>query len=187
MLLTPRENDTRNRVLDAAERIIQHQGVPALTLAAAAREAGVSKGGLLYHFASKEALLLGMIERLAQCFRHQFEAVLATVPEGPGRVARAVIAWHFGIERAQVQEAERSAAIFLAAHHHFPQLLDPVRRIAELIREQLRHDGLKPGRALAVMAACDGLFLNHVFGMYRPEGDDIAALHETLLNLLEPA
>ncbi|RVT96378.1 TetR/AcrR family transcriptional regulator [Rhodovarius crocodyli] len=183
----PPETDTRTRVLDAAERIVQQQGVPALTLAAAAREAGVSKGGLLYHFASKEALLRGMIERLTDNIRGQFEATLASVPEGTGRVARAVIAWQFATECHEAEDAERSAAILLAAHHHFPELLEPVRLFTDDIRARLRADGLKPGRGLAVMAACDGLFMNHVFGMYRPDAADLAALHETLLSLLEPA
>ena len=34
------------------------------TMDATARAAGVSKGGLLYHFASKDALEAGLIERL---------------------------------------------------------------------------------------------------------------------------
>jgi AcrR family transcriptional regulator len=38
-------------------------------IADVAREAGVSKGGLLYHFASKEALLSGLLGRMAEWMR----------------------------------------------------------------------------------------------------------------------
>jgi AcrR family transcriptional regulator len=53
----------RERLLDAAERVVVESGATHLTLDAVAKSAGVSKGGLLYHFPSKEALLDGMLER----------------------------------------------------------------------------------------------------------------------------
>ena len=93
--------DARTRILDAVERIVQAKGVPALTLEAAAREAGISKGGLLYHFASKEALLHGLVARLAAYVRSDFDAVHA-MQTGRCRAARAVIAWGFEIGRAHV-------------------------------------------------------------------------------------
>jgi AcrR family transcriptional regulator len=53
----------RERLLDAAERVVVESGATHLTLDAVAKSAGVSKGGLLYHFPSKEALLEGMLAR----------------------------------------------------------------------------------------------------------------------------
>jgi AcrR family transcriptional regulator len=53
----------RDRLLDAAERVVVEAGATHLTLDAVAKSAGVSKGGLLYHFPSKEALLEGMLAR----------------------------------------------------------------------------------------------------------------------------
>ncbi|WP_323742958.1 MULTISPECIES: TetR/AcrR family transcriptional regulator [unclassified Rathayibacter] len=54
----------RDRVLDAFESLLDEQGERAATLDAVARAAGVSKGGLLYHFPSKEALVGGLLARL---------------------------------------------------------------------------------------------------------------------------
>lgn len=53
----------RDRLLDAAERVVVEAGATHLTLDAVAKSAGVSKGGLLYHFPSKEALVEGMLAR----------------------------------------------------------------------------------------------------------------------------
>ena len=53
----------RQRLLDAAERVVVESGATHLTLDAVAKSAGVSKGGLLYHFPTKEALLEGMLAR----------------------------------------------------------------------------------------------------------------------------
>lgn len=54
----------RDRVLDAFERLLVDRGERAATLDAVAREAGVSKGGLIYHFPSREAMVEGLLDRL---------------------------------------------------------------------------------------------------------------------------
>lgn len=56
----------REAVLDAFERLLFDSGERTATLDATAREAGVSKGGLLYHFGSREALVDGLLERLSE-------------------------------------------------------------------------------------------------------------------------
>lgn len=57
---------SRSRILDAYQEILIDSGSAAVTLDAVAAQAGVSKGGLLYHFGSKEALLDGLLDRLVQ-------------------------------------------------------------------------------------------------------------------------
>jgi AcrR family transcriptional regulator len=47
----------RDKILDATLELIGDIGVPAVTLEGVAARAGVSKGGLLYHFRFKEQLL----------------------------------------------------------------------------------------------------------------------------------
>lgn len=54
----------RERVLDAFEAILLDDGERAATIEATAKRAGVSKGGALYHFPSKDALAAALIERL---------------------------------------------------------------------------------------------------------------------------
>lgn len=60
----PAERSTRDRLLDAFETLVKSGGSRAATLEAVAAEAGVSKGGLLYHFHSKDELIDGMLERV---------------------------------------------------------------------------------------------------------------------------
>lgn len=176
--------DTRSRVLDAAETIVQARGVPALTLDAAAREAGVSKGGLLYHFASKEALVEGLMRRLSDFVGGQFEAAFEATPPGPARTARALLSWEFDSNYATDERTGRACAVFLVAFHHDPALLDPIRAIFADIRTRLRQDGLPPGHAFAIMAACDGLFMAHLFRMYTLHPADMLDLRRTLESLL---
>jgi AcrR family transcriptional regulator len=184
----PATTDARTRILDAAEAIVRRAGVAALTLEAAAREAGVSKGGLLYHFASKEALLSGLLQRLAGFVAADFEASVALQPPGPGRVARAMLGWALGLPQAEMEErCDRAAAVFLAAFHHDPALLDPMRRVIARMREAVAADGLPPGHGMAIMAAGDGLFMARVFGLYRLDQAEREAVHAALARLLVPA
>lgn len=53
--------DTRERILRALRDILARSGNTSVTLEAVAAEAGVSKGGLLYHFPSKSAMYLGLL------------------------------------------------------------------------------------------------------------------------------
>ena len=47
----------RDRILDAAERVIMESGGRNFTLDDVAEQAGISKGGLVYTFATKDGLV----------------------------------------------------------------------------------------------------------------------------------
>lgn len=72
----------KESVLDAFEAILISEGERAATMDATARSAGVSKGGLLYHFGSKDALEQGLIDRLRALVDEDI-AAMTTSPEGP--------------------------------------------------------------------------------------------------------
>jgi AcrR family transcriptional regulator len=179
--------DMPTRILDAVERIVMARGVAGLTLEAAAREAGVSKGGLLHHYASKEAMLSAMLIRLAGFITEEHARNVAAAPHGPGRVARAFLAWAFGEADCSPgdERHDRASAVFLAAFHHDPALLDPLRVVFARMKHSLVNDGIPPGRALAVMAACDGLFMAHIFRTHDYTPEERAGLRATLEALLE--
>ncbi|HEX2269893.1 MAG TPA: helix-turn-helix domain-containing protein [Pyrinomonadaceae bacterium] len=62
----------QNTLLDTAEAVVVHQGIANLTLDAVAAEAGMSKGGLLHHFPTKdrrvEALVMRSAENRQACY-----------------------------------------------------------------------------------------------------------------------
>ena len=53
----------RDRILDAAEAVILESGGRNFTLDAVAERAGISKGGLVYSFATKDELVRATLER----------------------------------------------------------------------------------------------------------------------------
>ena len=58
-----RSERTRNAILDAALTVIAREGAGRLTLDAIVRESGISKGGLMHQFRSKELVLQALLER----------------------------------------------------------------------------------------------------------------------------
>src|SRR5579859_6373914 len=63
----------RDALLEAAERVLERDGLPRLTLRAVAREAGVSHAAPTHHFGD----LAGLLSELAAIGFRQFDAALA--------------------------------------------------------------------------------------------------------------
>lgn len=66
MTTPPTRPTTRDRILDALEALLLDLAPARITLEAVAEAAGVSKGGLLYHFATKSDLMVALVERHTQ-------------------------------------------------------------------------------------------------------------------------
>jgi len=72
---------TRDRLVAAYEDLLINDGPRAATLDAVAAMAGVSKGGLLYHFKSKEALTEGLVQKLRELAAIDL-GLMASDPQG---------------------------------------------------------------------------------------------------------
>ncbi|MFE2942237.1 TetR/AcrR family transcriptional regulator [Streptomyces sp. NPDC059255] len=67
---------SRNLILDAAIRVTEREGITGLTLESAAEEAGVTKGGLMYHFRTRDELLLAIQRHLTAAWEETLSAEL---------------------------------------------------------------------------------------------------------------
>lgn len=173
----------RDRLLDAAEAVVAREGVSHLTLEAVANEAGVSKGGLLYHFPAKSALVTAIVERLAnRCESRQAEAV-ADDPQAAGAFARAYLT-----VRTQPPDPQREPihTAVLAAIGTDPEYLDPLRqRVAEW-QNRLEADHIDPVTATIVRLAVDGLAVGRLLKVPLPEGELHERVIERLLSMTRP-
>jgi AcrR family transcriptional regulator len=174
----------RGEILVAADRVVMEGGVSGLTLEAVAREAGVSKGGLLYHFPSKEALISGMVARLIEGFREALGRELALESSSAsGRWLRSYARASFAEDRWHL---EVSGGL-LAAVAKDPALLDPVRRGFEEAQQWAERDGIDPAVATLVRLAADGMYFAELLGFAPPEGGLRARVLEALLELTRGA
>lgn len=74
-------------IVDAALRIVERDGLPALTYESLATESGLTKGGLLYHFPSRDALIQTLHEHLARGWEDDMTAAGGADPDEAGRWA----------------------------------------------------------------------------------------------------
>jgi len=81
----------RDKILDATLELVQEIGVPAITLEAVAERAGVSKGGLLYHFPFKEQLMRAANEYLIARRIRARQAVYEELAPHPNRALKAYV------------------------------------------------------------------------------------------------
>ncbi len=171
-----------DHLLAAAERIVRRDGVGRLTLDAVAVEAGASKGGLLYHFASRDALITAMVERHATAFSASLEASMAADPAPPGRWTRAYL--RSSASPADPGDGDAAATGLLAAMASNPALADPLREQYAAWRERVADDGLPEADAMIVALAADGLWMADLLGFAAPAG---AQRRRILARLLEMA
>ncbi len=178
--------DTRETILRAAERVVLRDGVLQLTLEAAAREAGVSKGGLLYHFKTKEDLILGLVEGLLDEWEKGLETELAADTGGPGSWTRAYIKCNLN-PGAVSSEALALCAALLAAVTIYPNLkVSAGERIKAWFDDHVEKDGIPPETAMIAALAADGIAFYDMLGLWKPTPDQMERLHTALLNLTRP-
>lgn len=111
--MTSPRSSARERILDAYQACLNDLGERAATLDAVAAAAGVSKGGLIYHFASKEALAAGLVERLERLGRDDVEAMGSTAESAVGHFIRSAAHAQspFGLTAQAVQTLARSGHV----------------------------------------------------------------------------
>lgn len=89
--LQARSVKTLDKIVAAAEALIGRRGIASLTMDAVAAEAGVSKGGLLHHFRSKEALIAGLVSRKLDAIRAGTLAEEEALGDAPNRALLGMI------------------------------------------------------------------------------------------------
>ncbi|MGH7177935.1 MAG: TetR/AcrR family transcriptional regulator [Tepidisphaeraceae bacterium] len=178
----PDQLSVRDRLLDAAEQVAVRDGVGDVTLESVAREAGVSKGGLLYHFPTKSALITAIVERLARHCDADHDQALAQTAPGAGAFTRAYLSAR--AEPLDPQEEPVHTAL-LAAVGTDQQYLDPFRKRLSEWQARLESDGIDPATATIVRLAIDGLCLCRLMGLPVPTGDLRRRVLESLHNMTQ--
>jgi AcrR family transcriptional regulator len=154
--------------------VIRRDGAQKLTLDAVAAEAGVSKGGILYHFATKRALVDGLIERWIDDFDARLVAADGDV------LAEYVASSDLTGEPSHVAASEFG---MLAGMIDDPQVLAAVRAFQEKWMARMLDGPIDPVDAWLVRLAADGLWYADLLGLAAPRGDDRRAVVARLLAL----
>jgi len=145
----------RNPILDAAEAVVIEVGAAHLTLDAVAEKSGVSKGGLLYHFPSKEALVEGMMTRLLERALKTRDAAIEEMQSDPAKELKAEI--QALLVSAEADKPVRVAMLAAVANH--PCLMSKIREVhRKRFETQAQHANYEK-RALVLLSTFGLFFL----------------------------
>lgn len=154
-----------DKILDAANSVVNKHGIAKLTIDGVAAKVGMSKGGVLHHFRTKDKLVETMIKRDAMAWRDSFNDAYEKTSPGPGRMARGLMENCLSdIDIWTSAVCDNSSSVF-AALAHDPKLIAPMREAYQELHERLADDELPPGVAETVLAAIDGIWLRWVLGL----------------------
>jgi AcrR family transcriptional regulator len=170
--------DTRRALLDAAGTAIRVRGISA-SLDDIARQAGVSKGGLLYHFPAKDALVRALAQDILDAFRAEVSAALDPADTSPGRLTRAYV--RASLDTSQDEVAIRENIALIAQLISIPEIAELARADAERWDGELHADGLPADVVTLVVAAADGASTAPLWGV----GIDVAAARRLERQLLD--
>ncbi|KYF84318.1 TetR/AcrR family transcriptional regulator [Sorangium sp. So ce296] len=179
-------SSARERILDAAERLIVSRGVNQLTVEAVITEAGISKGGFFHHFATKDALLMAIVDRLTARVNDDATRRAAQDPEPRGARLRAQIALTFDEDKRETAAPRALLLAIIEAASAQPAL---ARHGSKLTAEAVARDAaedIPEGRAIAIQFALDGFWLSQALGAMALSEGQLRALRDALLALAQP-
>jgi len=177
-----RKRDSRELILQAAEEIVAKRGPAHLTLETAANEAKVSKGGLFYHFRSKEALLEAMISRSMELLASEHPKFTESLTgERNGKMKANIIGTLRHLER---QRPVLTAVI--AAIASDPKLVEPMREsIRNEFKDLTKEITLRTEDIAILFLASQGLLLMELLNLSFLTPSQIRKVTQRMLQLVE--
>ena len=149
--MAPKAEATRERILRAAEDLTRETGAGNLALDAVAARAGVSKGGLLYHFPSKAKLF----EALVDTYLGRWDEALRK-HEDAGAVNGVAMAYlDLFVQEQQKKSAPQSG--LLAALAENPDFLAPVKRYERAFLDRMTANAARAPAVIVMFLALHGL------------------------------
>ena len=171
--MTRKKEIDRDRILDAAESVILESGGRTFTLDAVAGRAGISKGGLVYSFPTKDALVRAALEREVTRFQ---KAVRQRLGDRPLKPFELVLA-HIDEALDEDAAATQKAAFLMTALVHAPDMMEPARRYYRALLDPLLSESGAAHEVRHALLAVEGIFLLRGLGFVEVS----AAEHKSVL------
>ncbi|BAL87955.1 putative TetR-family transcriptional regulator [Actinoplanes missouriensis 431] len=174
---------TRQAVIAATERLVQERGMR-FSIADVAAAAEISKGGVLYHFTNRDALLVAVVEHAIARFHSEVMRHTDITENRAGKLLR-------GYVRALCGGSDEAVQVFAPFTHwagieEIPEIAELLRADAAWWRTALLDDGLPAARTHSVRFAAEGVAAAITTEIAYITADDLALTRAALLELAEP-
>ncbi|HLS59548.1 MAG TPA: TetR/AcrR family transcriptional regulator [Virgibacillus sp.] len=166
-------------LLKAASRVVIADGVYRLTLEAVADEAGVSKGGLLYHYSTKDELIKAMNIYVIKQFREFMDNEMVMGCSYHQAYLRAIS------KSLRDDHYLNVSTSMLAAISNNQNILALWREEYQIIKENLFKEDVREEYTLLILTTCDGIWFSRLFDLTHIDTKEEQRLITYLLDLLE--
>ncbi len=173
--------ETRRAVIAAASRLIASRG-RVVSLDAIAEAAGVSKGGLIYHFPSKDDLFAAIVRFYADAFRDRVMDRAAASTTERGRLTRAYV--EVALDPRELTGEQRDRLVVIGQLMSIPAVSEIAAADVGRWERDLAADGVSPDIQQVVVAASDGAEGALLWGAEADEAS-LDRLRTTLIGLLD--
>lgn len=171
----------RRALIEQAARITLEEGLSKVTFQAVADAVGVTKGGVMHHFSTKDALIRAVFDDAVAKFEDEVDALMAEDDLAHGSFTRAYINATINLSEQGQKEMNHQATLYvlMLGDSHLRALW------SELFQARLaRHQDTDGGEALCLARlAADGIWLSDFSGI---QDFDKPALYRRLIALTQP-
>ncbi len=174
-------DQTKEAIFQACSRILRREGFSKLTLKAVAEEAGISKGGLLYHFPNKSSMINALFEYHNTKFENRLQAILEKEDGKPGAYLRAYAKASIE-EAADPSNADLYASLF-AAEERFSGAHQLMREKYDRWQMEVEKSGLDPAWATLLRLTVDGFWFALINRYAPPQRKQLKKITEMILSL----
>ncbi|WP_425475478.1 TetR/AcrR family transcriptional regulator [Mesorhizobium quangtriensis] len=149
----PGRPSSRDKIVAAAVELSKEVGPGHVSLDAVAQRAGVSKGGLLYNFPTKQKLLEAIVAHHIEEFETAFQRKIDNNADKTDGVISACVE----LFEKKHKNKMPPASGFLAALIENPDLMHPARVFNRRLVDMIRANASNEAAALVVFLAIEGL------------------------------
>jgi AcrR family transcriptional regulator len=174
-----RSERSRNTAMKAALVILSRDGPGALTFDALARESGISKGGLLHQFGTKEGILKALLEYQRRYLEEFQDAYLAS---GKDSGQKQYLSAQIAVLRESTNQPHTACRAILAALVNDPELLGAIRETLAVDLARVQAQSSDSDVDTLRWAAAVGLVFTGLLGMSPLSPDEREKLFNRLLD-----
>lgn len=175
-----RKTIDRDVLLDAAEAVVLRDGAGNLTFDAVAKEAKVSKGGVLYAFGNKDALIDAMLGRVVSSYDRVVEEFLAIRGDSPETRIHAYVE----ANRNEDAEVIARAVALMASFMRAPAFQAGTNIFYNDLFAMFDTSGLAGRRLRLALLATEGAFALRGFRFHAFSDQEWQAVHDDIIDIL---
>ena len=191
MVISPKADKTKQRILNAAAKLFREKGYASVSIRTIAKMANMKAGSVYYHFASKEVIVIEVLNIGIQKVLEHVETAISHLPEKAlpsqrihtGIYAHLTALFEFSdYTSANVrifgQVPENAQKENLEIRRQYEGLWDQILRSANLTKVNQNDIDLKTIRLLLIGS------LNATLEWFNPEGGDVSKLARDYADML---